>query len=301
MRAARTLRLAHGLPATHPVHNAMLNFASLVEERTGGEITIMAYADGLLGQEPDLVDQLKAGRLDFAKASASILDGLNSRYQVFNVPFLIRDRSHWRRLVMGPIGASILGTPEDPVFGLTFYDAGARSFYGRGSILRPDDLRGLKIRVQPSPTTVQMVELLGAQPVPMPWALVYSALQTRLVDGAENNLTALIYGRHAEVVRHYSYTEHTFVPDVLLMSGQTWKSLSQRHQSIIRNAAQESALLQEVLWEEAEAESRQRSREFGVEFELPDKKAFADQLKPIKNDFANRLGLGEMIERIEGA
>lgn len=279
----------------------MLNFASLVEERTGGEITIMAYADGLLGQEPDLVDQLKAGRLDFAKASASILDGLNSRYQVFNVPFLIRDRSHWRRLVMGPIGASILGTPEDPVFGLTFYDAGARSFYGRGSILRPDDLRGLKIRVQPSPTTVQMVELLGAQPVPMPWALVYSALQTRLVDGAENNLTALIYGRHAEVVRHYSYTEHTFVPDVLLMSGQTWKSLSQRHQSIIRNAAQESALLQEVLWEEAEAESRQRSREFGVEFELPDKKAFADQLKPIKNDFANRLGLGEMIERIEGA
>ncbi len=111
----------------------------------------------------------------------------------------------------------------------------------------------------------------------------------------------MIYGRHAEVVRHYSYTEHTFVPDVLLMSGQTWKSLSQRHQSIIRNAAQESALLQEVLWEEAEAESRQRSREFGVEFELPNKKSFADQLKPIKTDFANRLGLGEMIERVEGA
>jgi len=235
-RAARTLRLAHALPASHPVHKSMANFADLVMERSGGALAIELYADGLIGQEADLIEQVKAGLLDFTKASASVLDAVNPGYQIFNVPFLLRDKEHWRRIVMGPIGASIL---EDggSVVGLTFYDAGARNFYGQRSILHPDDLRGLKIRVQPSPSTVRMIELLDAKPVPMTWSVVYSALQTGIVDGAENNLTALVFGRHGEVAKYYSFTEHTIVPDVLLIGARAWGALRPPLREMLRAAA----------------------------------------------------------------
>jgi tripartite ATP-independent transporter DctP family solute receptor len=299
-RAKQTLRLGHALPASHPVHKAMANFADIVEERSAGELSISLYADGLIGQEPDLIEQVRAGRLDFTKASASVLDALSPGYQIFNIPFLLRNKDHWRRVVFGPVGEGILQDSE-AVLGLTFYDAGARSFYGQRSILQPDDLRGLKIRVQPSPSTVRMIELLDAKPVPMAWSVVYSALQTRIVDGAENNLTALIYGRHAEVTKYYSFTEHTIVPDVLLMSRRSWEQLSRSHQSIIRSAATESALLQSVLWDEAEAQSRQRSMEQGVVFQEPDKTAFAARLSTIKQEFAARQGLAELIAKTEKA
>ena len=299
-RAARTLRLAHALPASHPVHKSMANFADLVMERSGGALAIELYADGLIGQEADLIEQVKAGLLDFTKASASVLDAVNPGYQIFNIPFLLRDKEHWRRIVMGPIGASIL---EDggPVVGLTFYDAGARNFYGQRSILHPDDLRGLKIRVQPSPSTVRMIELLDAKPVPMTWSVVYSALQTGIVDGAENNLTALVFGRHGEVAKYYSFTEHTIVPDVLLMSRRSWEQLPPPHQAIVRSAAVESALLQSVLWDEAEAQSRQWSTERGVVFQEPDKRAFAARLGAIKREFAERQGLADLIMKVDRA
>jgi len=300
-RAAVALRLGHALPSSHPVHQSMRNFAEIVAERTLGEVTITLFGDGLLGQEPDLIEQVRAGSLDFTKVSASVLDAVNPKYQAFNIPFLLRDRDHWRRVVTGAVGDGILAQEGGPLFGLTFYDAGARSFYGQRSVRRPEDLRGLKIRVQPSPSTVRMIELLGAQPMPLPWGLVYSALQTRLVDGAENNLTALTYGRHAEVIKYFSLTEHTMVPDVLLMGRRAWDRLSDQQRGIVRTAAVESALLQSFLWEEAENASRLEAERMGIVFENPDKAAFAAELAPIKREFAERAGLGPVIAQIDAA
>ncbi len=300
-RAARVLRLGHGLPSTHPVHQSMLNFAEIVAHRTQEELTIAVYSDGLLGEEPDLLELIKAGALDLTKASASVLDGINPQYRVFNIPFLLQDKQHWRRVTTGQLGESILAFGTREVFGLTFYDAGARSFYGQRSIVRPEDLRGLTIRVQPSPSTMRMIQILEAEPRPMPWNLVYSALQTGLIDGAENNITALTFGRHAEVVKYYSLTEHTMVPDVLLVSRQTWEGLPERHRSIVRSAAMESALLQGVLWEHAEEESRRTATRLGIIFEEPDKDAFVRKLAPLKQEFAERGGLAQLIAAIERA
>jgi tripartite ATP-independent transporter DctP family solute receptor len=248
-----------------------------------------------------LIEQAKAGALDLTKASASVLAGVDPRYRVFDIPFLLRDRRHWHRVVTGQIGDSILTSGAGAVFGLTFYDAGARSFYGQRSILRPEDLRGLTIRVQPSPSTLRMVQLLEAEPRIVPWNSVYSALQTGLVDGAENNPTALTLGRHAEVVKYYSLTEHTMVPDVLLVSRRTWDTLPERHRSIMRTAAQESALLQGILWEQAEAESRSTAQRMGITFQEPDRAAFARKLAPLKQEFAASDGLGNLIAVVERA
>jgi len=300
-RAARVLRLGHALPSSHPVHQSMLNFAELVLRRTQEELSVAVYSDGLLGEEPDTIEQTKAGVLDLTKASASVLDAVSPRYNVFNIPFLLRDKPHWRRVVTGPAGEAILNSGTGTVVGLTFYNAGARSFYGQRSIQHPDDLRGLKIRVQPSPSTLRMIQLLDAEPLPMPWINVYSALQTRLIDGAENNLTALTFGRHAEVIKYYSLTEHTMVPDVLLVSRRVWDGLPEHHRTAMRSAAADSALLQSQLWETAEAQSRRTAQGMGVIFETPDKEPFARKLAPLKQEFSDRQGLADMIAMVERA
>ncbi|WP_210247684.1 TRAP transporter substrate-binding protein [Salinarimonas soli] len=301
-RAAVRLRLAHGLPRAHPVHRAMLHFADLVSERSGGEITVTLYADGVLGEEPTLLDQVRTGTLDMTKASASVLDVVSPLYRLFDIPFLLRDKEHWRKVVSGAPGERILQAPgPSGMTGLCFYDAGARSFYGRRPIARPEDLAGLKIRVQPSPTMVRMVQTLGAEAVPLPWGVVYTALQTGLIDGAENNLTALIYGRHAEVTRHYAYTEHTMVPDVLLIGARTWAALRPPLRDIVRAAAAESAMLQSALWANAEEASRAGAERLGVVFSYPDKAPFIARLSAMRREFMTDPTLAPLIAQVEGA
>ncbi len=299
-RAAVRLRLAHGLPRTHPVHRAMMHFADLVSERSGGEVTISLFADGVLGEEPTLLDQVRIGTLDMTKASASVLEGVNPLYRLFDLPFLFRGKEHWRRALAGPVGARVLAAPgADGVMGLCFYDAGARSFYGRRPLSRPEDLAGLKIRVQPSPTMMRMVRTLGAEPVPLPWGVVYTALQTGLIDGAENNITALTFGRHAEVVRHYAFTEHTIVPDVLLVGARAWNALRPPLREILRAAAADSAMLQTALWENAEEASRTAAERLNVLFTHPDKAPFVERLADLRRDFMADPALAPLIAGVE--
>jgi tripartite ATP-independent transporter DctP family solute receptor len=279
----------------------MENFAELIVQRTQGEVMIRTYAEGLLGQEPDLIEQVKTGRLDLTKASASVLGGVNPAYQVFDIPFLLRDKEHWYKVINGSIGKDLLAHEAGSVLSLTFYDAGARSFYSQLPIRQPEDLRGLKIRVQPSASTVRMIQLLDAEPRPLPWGLVYSALQVGLVDGAENNITALVYGRHAEVVKYFSFTEHTMVPDVLLMNRQAWERLSKSQQDTLRSAAAESSLLQSILWEQAESRSRFEAERMGITFVHPNKAAFVAKLAALKQELAERAGLAGLIAKIEQA
>jgi TRAP-type C4-dicarboxylate transport system substrate-binding protein len=146
-----------------------------------------------------------------------------------------------------------------------------------------------------------MIQLLDAEPRPLPWGLVYSALQVGLVDGAENNITALVYGRHAEVVKYFSFTEHTMVPDVLLMNRQAWERLSKSQQDTLRSAAAESSLLQSILWEQAESRSRFEAERMGITFVHPNKAAFVAKLAALKQELAERAGLAGLIAKIEQA
>ena len=224
--AVEKMRFGHGLPEDHAVHKAIVKFADLVRERSKGDIDIKVFSNGVLGGEREMLEQVQNGILEFTKASASPLETFSSDYKVFNLPFVFRDRAHFFKVLESPVGESILASSKKRGFvGLAYYDSGARSFYGRKPVNTPDDLKGLKIRVQQSPTTIKMIQAIGATPTPMAWGEVYPALQTGVVDGAENNVTALTNGRHGEVCKFYSETEHQIVPDVLVMSATRWDSL----------------------------------------------------------------------------
>jgi tripartite ATP-independent transporter DctP family solute receptor len=303
LRAAPTrLRIGHGLPASHPVHASMQHFADVVRDRTGGELEVAIFPDGQIGQEVNLLAQVQAGKLDFVKASASVLERTASAYRVFSLPFVFRDHAHWTRVTANSIGESILAsTASTGLVGLTYYDAGARSFYGRKAINHPDDLKGLKIRIQQSPTMGRLMRLFGAQGIEMAWDQVYTALRLRLVDGAENNVSALVVGRHGEVVSHYSLNEHTMVPDVFLMSAQRWQSLTPAHQTIMREAARASYQRMNALWKAFEATSRTAAERMGVTFTQPDKKPFAERAAALMADFGNDRPLSDLVRRIAEA
>ena len=293
------LRIGHGLPVTHPVHPSMQHFADIVRDRTGGAITIGIFPDGQIGQEVNLVAQAQAGKLDFVKASASVLERIASAYRVFSLPFIFRDRDHWARVTSNEVGASILAsTASIGLVGLTYYDAGARSFYGRKPIDHPDDLKGLKIRIQPSPTMSRLMRLFGAQGIEMSWDQVYTALRLGLVDGAENNVSALVVGKHGEVVTHYSKNEHTMVPDVFVMSAQSWQALTPAQQTIMREAAAASYARMNELWSKFEADARKAAEAMGVKFTEPDKKAFAERAAALSADFANDRPVSDLMRRI---
>ncbi|MDR3409586.1 MAG: TRAP transporter substrate-binding protein [Formivibrio sp.] len=297
--AVEKMRLSHGLPEDHPVHKAVVKFADLVKQRTNGEIQITVYANGVLGSELETLQSVKTNGMEFTKASAATLETLNADYKVFNLPFIFRDRAHFFKVLEGPVGESILAASKKSGFiGLAYYDSGARSFYGKKPIETPDDLKGAKIRVQQSPTTIKMIQALGGTPVPMAWGEVYSALQLGLVDMAENNVTALTSGRHGEVAKFYSDTEHQMVPDVLVMSVARWDALTKPQQDIIKQAAVESFHLQKQLWAEAEKTEKAKAEKMGVKFSHPNKQLFIAKVKPMIDEERKNPSIAKLLDEI---
>jgi tripartite ATP-independent transporter DctP family solute receptor len=297
--AVEKMRLGHGLPEDHPVHKAVVKFADLVKERSKGDIEIKIFANGILGGEREMLEQVQNGVLEMTKVSASPLETFSADYKVFNLPFVFRDRSHFFKVLEGSVGESILASSKKSGFiGLAYYDSGARSFYGKKPVNTPDDLKGAKIRVQQSPTTIKMIQALGGTPTPMAWGEVYSALQMGVVDMAENNVTALTNGRHGEVSKFFSETEHQIVPDVLVMSVIRWDSLKKPQQDIIKQAAVESFLLQKQLWAEAEKAERAKAVTMGVKFSTPNKQAFLDKVKPMIDEERKNAAIAKLLDQI---
>lgn len=296
----QTLRLAHGLTDKHPVHLAMVRFAELTKQKSNGEVEVKVFPNGTLGQERETLEQVQNGVLEMTKASASPLETFAPEYKVFNLPFVFTSKDHFFKVLTGPVGDSILTASSGRGFiGLTFYDSGARSFYAKKPIQTPDDLKGMKIRVQQSPTTIKMVQALGASPTPMAWGEVYPALQTGVVDGAENNVTALTTGRHGEVIKFFSLTEHQMVPDVLVISFDKWNSLKKPHQDALRQAARESFTYQRDLWATAEKTEAVAAEKLGVKTNTVNKQAFIDKVKPMIEEERKNARVAKLLDQIE--
>ncbi|RUL87910.1 TRAP transporter substrate-binding protein [Tautonia sociabilis] len=296
------LKLGHGLDTGHPVHEAMQFLADRLAEKSAGGMVIEIFPNGQLGSETECIEQVQRGALAMTKSSTAPLEGFVPEMAVVGIPYLFRDGEHLWRVLEGPIGRGLLRAGEGQgLRGLCYYDAGSRSFYTIDRpVLSPDDLSGLKIRVQPSRTALETVEALGGSPTPIPFGELYTALAQRLVDGAENNPPSVLTSRHAEVCKHYALDEHSAVPDVLLIGTRAWEALSPIQRRWLQEAADESVAYQRELWARATAEALAEIERQGVTIHRPDRSLFASRVEPMHREYLG-TAVGDLIEQIKQA
>lgn len=295
------VKISHSLDPTHSVHQGIVYMAERVYEKSNGLMRVEIYPSGQLGSQRENLEMLQIGSLAMTMVSAAVMENFAPSFKVFGLPYIFLDRDHAHRVWDGDIGRDIMIDGEEFwLRGLAFYDAGSRSFYTNDRpINHPDDLRGLKIRVMPSPTAVDMIRAFGGSPTPISWGELYTALQGGLVDGAENNPPSFYLSRHYEVSRYYSLNEHTRIPDVLIISTRIWNTLTPQEQKWLQEAAYESAIYQRELWLESEMHSLKQLEEAGVKIIIPDKQPFIDRVQGMYSKFKEDETLYDLIKRIQ--
>ena len=289
---ALILRYADNQPADYPTTRAAEYFAELVEERTDGKILIRVYANGALGDENSVMEQVQFGGVDFARVSLGTLSEVLPEFEILQLPYLYHDADHMWKVLDGKIGEEFLSCPQKVgVMGLSWFDAGARSFYTSMPVTSLDDLQGLTIRVQESGFMSRVVELLGATPVQIAYGDVYSALQTEKIDGAENNFPSYAATGHYEAAPYLILDEHSRLPEMQIVSEVTVERISEvdeAYVAVIQECAKESALYERKLWMETEQEAMEKVKELGCEItELSEEKLdrFRQAVQPLYESY----------------
>ena len=297
-----TLRSSDTHPPGYPTVTAVQHMGELLEERSGGRLCIEVFDSAQLGEEVDSIEQTQLGVIDMDRVSLGPFNNIIPETAVFSLPYIFRSVDHMHAVLDGEIGQEILGTFSDhQLVGLAYYDAGARSFYNRTHpITSIDDIEGMSFRVMQSDVFVDMVNALGGNATPMPYGEVYSAIQTGVIDGAENNWPSYESSGHYEVAGYYTLDQHLMVPEVLVMSQITWNSLTDEDRELIRQAALDSVPYEREQWAAREAASEEIVRAAGVEIVTDiDKTPFIEAMGPVYEAHANTPELRDLVARIQ--
>ncbi|MCL5127969.1 TRAP transporter substrate-binding protein [Algibacter sp. L4_22] len=298
----KMMYLAHTLPQTHPVHKGILEFQKALNEKSGGKIQIKIFPDGQLGSEREALELLQIGSVAVTKVSAATLSNFVPEYHILGIPYLFRNKQHQYDVLEGEVGKAILEKGSKFwLRGLCYYDAGSRSFYTSNKAIRkPEDLKGLKIRVMNNQMAINMVEALGGSPTPMAYGELYTAIQQGVVDGAENNPPSFVSSNHYEVSKYYTLDQHSSVPDVLLIGTKFWNKLTDQEKQWVQEAADESSQAEKVFWQNSVEESMATARKAGVEIIIPDKSLFQEQSKSVLEGFEKEHPeMSELINKIK--
>jgi len=297
----QTLRLAHTLDTSHPVHAGLIRMGEALDSISGGKMQIKIYSSGQLGSEKQCLELLQLGSLAMTKVSAAVMENFTPSYGVLGLPYLFKDRESGFAVLDGDVGQDILSQgAEARLRGLTFFDAGTRCFYTKdGPVRTPADLVGKKVRVMNSAMAINLIKTLGGSPTPISFGELYTALQQGVVDAAENNLPSYFSSRHYEVTPFYSYDEHSAVPDVVIIGTSTWNALDDKRRDWLTKAAAISRDYQRSIWRTSEQEAIATLEEKGVTFTKVDAAAFREKVKPMYVSVRKDPILGPLLDRIE--
>lgn len=280
----RIIRISHGQSETHPEHMGLLAFKEYVEERLGDKYEVQIFPNELLGSAQKAIELVQTGAIDFVVAGTANLETFAGIYEVFSMPYLF-DSEEVYRAVMGDedyMGQIYRSTEEAGFEVVTWYNAGVRNFYAKKPIYKPEDLKGMKIRVQQSPASVQMMKEFGAAAAPMSFGEVYTAIQQGVIDGAENNELALTNNKHGEVAKYYSYNKHQMVPDMLIGNLRFLNGLPEEERQIFDEAARISTEVELKAWDEQAEQAKDLARDkMGVEFIDVDVDLFKKKVLPL--------------------
>lgn len=277
------LKMADNQPADYPTVIGDKEFAKIVAEKTNGRIKIEVYPGGQLGDEKSVIEAVQMGGIELARVNAQPLSDFTKPLRVLSLPFVFRDADHLWKTLNGPVGEEILGSLQaNKMVGLTYYDSGSRNFYNsKHEIKTPDDMKGLKIRVQQSELMMDMIKALGASPTPMAYGEVYSGLQSGVIDGAENNWPSYYSTSHYEVAKYFTLNGHTRTPEVVIMSKVAWDKLSKDDQKLIKEAAVASQKAQRESWTAYEKKSIDAVKAKGNTITTVDIKPWQEAVKDV--------------------
>jgi tripartite ATP-independent transporter DctP family solute receptor len=290
-------------PLGYPTVEAVLAMGKQLETATGGRLSVQMYPSMQLGGEKEMIEQAQVGALAIARISVGPMGPLVPELNVFNLPFMFRDDAHMEKVIDGPIGDELLKKlsdhPTAGLIGLCWMNAGTRHVYNSKKPVKSiDDLKGLKIRMMGNPVFVDTMNALGGNGVPMGFDQLVNAMQTGVVDGAENNYPSYATGQHFRYAKYYSLTGHLMIPEILVFSKRTWSTLSKEDQALIMKLAKQTQQDERKLWYAMEEKSVKQIQEAGVEItKIDDKKPFQEAVKPVWEKYGKQHA--ELIQRIQ--
>ncbi|NWG24516.1 MAG: TRAP transporter substrate-binding protein [Pseudorhodoplanes sp.] len=290
-------------PLGYPTVEAVVRMGKKLEQATNGRLSIQMFPSMQLGGEKEMIEQAQVGALAFARISVGPMGPVVPELNVFNLPFMFRDVAHAEKVMDGPIGDEMLkklsDNPNAGLIGLAWMSGGARNVYNNKKPIKTvDDLKGLKIRMMGNPVFVDTMNSLGGNGVAMGYDQLINALQTGVVDGAENNEPSYESGQHYRYAKYYSNTGHLIIPEILVFSKKIWESLSKDDQALIMKLAKEAQQEQRQLWAEREKASLVKMKEAGAIInDVPDKKPFQAAVKPVWDKYGAQYQA--LIQRIQ--
>lgn len=300
----RIVRIGHNQSTNHPTHIALTAFKDFINERLGDRYVVEVYPSELLGSQTDMVQLTQTGAVDFCVASNAILETFSEDYEIFNLPYLFASADAYHNAMDDPevVDPIFTATKKAGFTAVTWLDAGTRNFYTvNRPINSPADLKGLKIRVQQSPTNIEMMRLLGGSATPMGFGEVYTALQSNIIDGAENNEMALTDNGHGDVCKYYSYDMHQMVPDILIGNNAFIEELSEEERAVFEEGFELINKIQREEWVKAVENAKDKaSNEQHVEFIYPDQAPFVDACRPLHESvLARNASIQPIYDRIQ--
>ena len=288
-------------PLGYPTVEAIQRMGKKLETATNGRIKIQMYPSMQLGGEKEMIEQAQVGALQIARISVGAMGPVVDDLNVFNLPFVFRDEAHMRKVIDGPIGQELLdrvtASPQSRLVVLGWMDAGTRNVYANKPVAKPADLKGMKIRMMGNPLFVETMNAMGGNGVAMGFNELYSALQTGVVDGAENNPPTLLAQNHYQVSKIYSLTGHLIIPEIFVFSRRTWDALSKEDQELVRKVSREAQLEQRTLWDAYVGDATTKLKAAGVQFVDADKAAFYAATQPIRDKYGSKYAA--LLKRIQ--
>jgi len=275
-------------PLGYPTVEAVVRMGKKLEAASSGRLTVQMYPQMQLGGEKEMIEQAQVGALQIARVSVGALGPVVDELNVFNLPFIFRDEAHMRKVIDGPIGEELLqkvtSSPARLV-ALGWMDAGTRNVYSNKPVTKPADLKGMKVRMMGNPIFVETMNAMGGNGVAMGFNELYSAMQTGVVDGAENNEPTVLAQNHYQVAKIYSLTGHLIIPEMFVFSKVSWDKLSKDDQALVKKVSREAQMEQRGLWDDKTAKATEELKAKGVQFVPADKQAFFKATQPVRDKY----------------
>ena len=288
-------------PLGYPTVEAIERMGRKLSGATNGRISVQMYPSMQLGGEKEMIEQAQVGALQIARISVGAMGPVVDELNVFNLPFIFRDEAHMRKVIDGPIGTELLEkistNPNTRLIALGWMDAGTRNVYSNKAIARPADLKGMKMRMMGNPIFVETMNAMGGNGVAMGFNELYSAMQTGVVDGAENNEPTVLAQNHYQVAHVMSQTGHLIIPEIFVFSKRTWDTLSKDDQALVRRFAREAQMEERQLWDEKTVKATEELQAKGMKFVPADKAAFYKATQPVRDKYGAKYAV--LLKRIE--